>query len=136
MIRLNDINNTVIDESKVAAYHEYEDDNSICIYLNERTYVDYESKELRDKDIELLDKFFNVKSILNNIKEIKNMIRLNDIDRTVINESKVVSYNEDDLYGIYIYLNESKYVDYESKEARDQDIELLGKLFNVKSINM
>jgi hypothetical protein len=62
MIRLNDIDKTVIDESKVVAYYGYGEDK-ICIYLGGTIYVDYNSKEARDKDIELLDKIFDVKSI-------------------------------------------------------------------------
>lgn len=65
MIRLNDINNTVIDESKVVAYYEYEEEKTYCIsiVLNIKLFVDYNSKEARDKDIELLDKLFDVKNI-------------------------------------------------------------------------
>jgi hypothetical protein len=62
MIRLNDIDKTVIDESKVVAYYGYGEDKT-CIYLGGTIYVDYNSKELRDKDIELLDQLFDVKSI-------------------------------------------------------------------------
>jgi hypothetical protein len=62
MIRLDDIDRTVIDESKVVAYYGYGEDKT-CIYLGGTIYVDYNSKELRDKDIELLDKIFDVKSI-------------------------------------------------------------------------
>ena len=62
MIRLNDISKTVIDESKVSAYYGYEEEK-VYISLGGNRYVDYNSKELRDKDIELLDKLFDVKSI-------------------------------------------------------------------------
>jgi hypothetical protein len=62
MIRLNDINKTVIDESKVVAYYGYGEDKT-CIYLGGTIYVDYNSKEARDKDIELLDQLLEVKSI-------------------------------------------------------------------------
>jgi predicted RNase H-like nuclease (RuvC/YqgF family) len=62
MIRLNDIDKTVIDESKVVAYYGYGEDK-ICIVLSTSLYVDYNSQEQRDKDIELLDKIFDVKSI-------------------------------------------------------------------------
>jgi hypothetical protein len=70
MIRLNDIDRTVIDESKVAAYYVYEEDKA-CIYLGGTKYVDYNSKEARDKDIELLDKIFDVKSIEDKANEEK-----------------------------------------------------------------
>ncbi len=71
MIRLNDINKTVIDESKVVAYSGYEQGNAygerkdyyINFILNSKLYVEYNSKEARDKDIELLDKLFDTKSI-------------------------------------------------------------------------
>jgi hypothetical protein len=65
MIRLNDINKTVIDESKVVAYYAYEEekDYCVCIALNGNRYVDYNSQEQRDKDIELLDQLFEVKKI-------------------------------------------------------------------------
>jgi hypothetical protein len=76
MIRLNDINKTVISESKVVAYDRFADnyyDSKTGINKNmevislfvERHYIKalYESKEARDKDIELLDKIFEVKSI-------------------------------------------------------------------------
>jgi hypothetical protein len=62
MIRLNDVDRTVIDESKVAAYYGYGEDKT-CIVLSTCLYVDYYSQEQRDKDIELLDKIFDVKSI-------------------------------------------------------------------------
>ena len=62
MIRLNDNSRTVIDESKVSAYYGYEEEK-VYISLGGNRYVDYNSKELRDKDIELLDKLFDVKNI-------------------------------------------------------------------------
>ena len=71
MIRLNDINKTVIDESKVVAYSGYEQVNAyeerkdyhINFIFNSKLYVEYNSQEARDKDIELLDMLFDVKSI-------------------------------------------------------------------------
>ena len=65
MIILNDINKTVIDESKVVAYYGYEEEKTYCIsiVLSIKLFVDYNSQEARDKDIELLDKLFDVKNI-------------------------------------------------------------------------
>ncbi len=76
MIRLNDINKTVIDEKKMnmymgRQYTNYDTDTPTFekiyeLYIsNERIgiTIQYETKELRDKDIELLDKLFEVKSI-------------------------------------------------------------------------
>lgn len=76
MIRLNDINKTVIDEKTIEIYNAYKDymydhdteKNKDVEAIELRTSnggitVRYDSKEARDKDIELLDKIFDVKSI-------------------------------------------------------------------------
>lgn len=65
MIRLNDDRRTVIDESKVVAYYGYEDEKVLCVDVGQLDiiYVEYDSKEQKDKDIELLDKLFDTKSI-------------------------------------------------------------------------
>lgn len=76
MIRLNDINKTVIDEKKTnmymgRQYTNYDTDtptfeNKYELYIsNERIgiTIQYATKEARDKDIELLDKLFDVKNI-------------------------------------------------------------------------
>lgn len=66
------------------------------------------------------------------------MIRLNDINKTVIDEKSINEYYSQDEMGLNIikmiiggiYEN----VMYSTKKARDKDIELLDKLFDVKSI--
>ena len=75
MIRLNDIDKTVIDEKEIKGYStfivgfydrdEYKEGERICcLYTgNIGMKVEYETKEARDKDIELLDKIFDVKDI-------------------------------------------------------------------------
>jgi hypothetical protein len=63
MIRLNNCYKTVIDESKVVAYNKDETDGIDVILTNRVLYVQYDSKEVRDKDIELLDQLFEVKDI-------------------------------------------------------------------------
>ena len=68
MIRLNDINKTVIDEKEIKAYSGCEGDlfeiEEISLLVG-KTHINfrYDSKETRDKDIELLDKIFDVKDI-------------------------------------------------------------------------
>jgi len=97
MIRLNDIDKTVIDESKVVAYYGYGEDK-ICIYLGGSIYVDYNSKELRDKDIELLDKLLDVKSIEDKANAYPHEIdALKFAMSGIKKESKLVSEGEDDL---------------------------------------
>ena len=76
MIRLNDINKTVIDENLITGYKEtrgveyankldkyYLDAIGLMKSLNELVVINYRTKEDRDKDIELLDMLFDVKSI-------------------------------------------------------------------------
>lgn len=97
MIRLNDIDKTVIDESKVVAYYGYGEDK-ICIYLGGSIYVDYNSQEQRDKDIELLDKIFDVKSIEDKANAYPHEIdALKFAMSGIKKESKLVSEGEDDL---------------------------------------
>jgi hypothetical protein len=66
MIRLNDINNTVIDERSINEYYS-QDELSLnvikLIICGIYETVTYSTKEARDKDIELLDKFFEVKPL-------------------------------------------------------------------------
>lgn len=71
MIRLNDCYKTVIDESKFVAYNKDETDGIDVILTNKVLYAQYNSQELRDKDIELLDKIFDVKSIEDKVNEEK-----------------------------------------------------------------
>ena len=74
MIRLNDINKTVISETKIKCYgslNDYTYNNGVrvdreainVLFTMGEINFQYESKELRDKDIELLDKIFDVKAI-------------------------------------------------------------------------
>lgn len=92
MIRLNDIDKTVIDESKVVAYYGYGEDK-ICIYLGGSIYVDYNSKELRDKDIELLDKLLDVKSIEDKANEEYDFGELQVIDPKPAKEEKYITWH-------------------------------------------
>jgi hypothetical protein len=66
MIRLNDINKTVIDEKSINEYYSQDEMglNTIRMIIG-GTYenVMYPTKEARDKDIEFLDQLFEVKSI-------------------------------------------------------------------------
>ena len=68
MIRLNDINKTVIDEKEIKAYSGCEGDlfeiEEISLLVG-KTHINfrYDSKETRDKDIEFLDQLFEVKKI-------------------------------------------------------------------------
>jgi hypothetical protein len=97
MIRLNDIDKTVIDESKVVAYYGYGEDK-ICIVLSTNLYVDYFSPEQRDKDIELLDKIFDVKSIEDKANAYPHEIDvLNYTVSGIKKECKLVSEGEYDL---------------------------------------
>lgn len=62
MIRLNDINKTVIDEKKINTYGIVH--LSISLLIGDfGLKLEYETDEARDKDIELLDKIFDVKDI-------------------------------------------------------------------------
>jgi hypothetical protein len=66
MIRLNDINKTVIDEKSINEYYSQDEMNLNCIRMiicGTYENVMYSTKELRDKDIELLDQLLDVKSI-------------------------------------------------------------------------
>jgi hypothetical protein len=97
MIKLNDIDKTVIDESKVVAYYGYGEDK-ICIVLSTNLYADYYSPEQRDKDIELLDKLFDVKSIEDKANAYPHEIDVFNYAMSGIKkESKLVSEGEDDL---------------------------------------
>jgi hypothetical protein len=67
MIRLNDKDNSRINEKDINFYR-VEGNESVCITINiiicgDYEHLRYETKEARDKDIELLDKLFDVKSI-------------------------------------------------------------------------
>jgi hypothetical protein len=97
MIRLNDIDKTVIDESKVDAYYGYGEDKT-CIYLGGTIYVDYNSKEARDKDIELLDQLFDVKSIEDKANAYPHELdALKFAMSGIKKECELVSEGEDDL---------------------------------------
>jgi hypothetical protein len=66
MIRLNDINKTVIDEKSINEYYSQDEMglNTIRMIIGGNyENVMYSTKELRDKDIELLDQLLEVKSI-------------------------------------------------------------------------
>ena len=73
MIRLNDTDKTVIDEKEIKGYfaYDYKDDEydtiiEYCLRIIRRhntSMFQYGTKKARDKDIELLDKLFDVKSI-------------------------------------------------------------------------
>jgi hypothetical protein len=65
MIRLNDINKTVIDEKSINEYYSQDEMVFTIRMIIGGTYenVMYSIKELRDKDIELLDKLLEVKDI-------------------------------------------------------------------------
>jgi len=62
MIRLNDINKTVIDEKAINTYGVLHLGISLLIG-DFGLKLEYETNEVRDKDIELLDKIFDVKDI-------------------------------------------------------------------------
>jgi hypothetical protein len=65
------------------------------------------------------------------------MIRFNDIDRTVIDVNSITGYSKnDDSIGINLILSSTreKFVEYNSYETRNIDIELLDKIFDVISI--
>jgi hypothetical protein len=106
MIRLNDINKTVIDETKVVAYDRFVDnyyDSKAGISKNmevislfvERHYIKvwYESKEARDNDIELLDKLFEVKNIKEQveIEKLKKEVASHDMGITSELASEYIS---------------------------------------------
>jgi hypothetical protein len=66
MIRLNDINNTVIDEKSINEYYSQDEMNLNCIRMiicGTYENVMYSTKEARDKDNELLDQLFEVQYI-------------------------------------------------------------------------
>jgi hypothetical protein len=107
MIRLNDINKTVISETKVVAYDRFVDnyyDSKTGISKNmevislfvERHYIKawYESKEARDKDIELLDKIFDVKSIEYKANEEYDFGELQVINPEPAKEEKYITWEE------------------------------------------
>jgi hypothetical protein len=74
MIRLNDINKTVIDEKSINEYYSQGEMNLNCIRMiigGAYENFMYSTKELRDKDIELLDQLFDVKSIEDKANEEK-----------------------------------------------------------------
>jgi len=65
------------------------------------------------------------------------MIRFNDIDKTVIDVNSITGYSKnDDSIGINLILSSTreKFVEYNSYETRNIDIELLDKLFDIKNI--
>jgi hypothetical protein len=67
------------------------------------------------------------------------MIRLNDKYNSRVNENDINWYNAEEKAGVYITINilicgDYEHLFYESKELRDKDIELLDKIFDVKSI--
>jgi hypothetical protein len=65
MIRLNDNHKTRLNERNLSRYYKDKGEYFlICIELaGSHSYLLYKSKEARDKDIELLDKIFDIKSI-------------------------------------------------------------------------
>jgi hypothetical protein len=66
MIRLNDINKTVIDEKSINEYYSQDEMNLNCIRMiicGTYENVMYSTKEARDKDNELLDQLFEVQYI-------------------------------------------------------------------------
>ena len=66
MIRLNDSNKIVIDETKINEYYSQDEMGLPVIKMiicGNYENILYSTKEARDKDIELLDKIFDVKDI-------------------------------------------------------------------------
>jgi hypothetical protein len=65
------------------------------------------------------------------------MIRLNDKYNSRVNENDINWYGVEEKEGVYISIDicgDYEHLFYETKEARDKDIELLDKIFDVKSI--
>jgi hypothetical protein len=73
MIRLNDNHKTRLNERNLSRYYKDKGEYFlICIELaGSHSYLLYKSKEARDKDIELLDKIFDIKSIEDKANEEK-----------------------------------------------------------------
>jgi hypothetical protein len=65
------------------------------------------------------------------------MIRLNDKYNSRVNENDINWYGVEEKEGVYISIDicgDYEHLFYETKEARDKDIELLDQLFEVKDI--
>jgi hypothetical protein len=102
MIRLNDKDNSRINEKDINFYR-VEENESVCITINiiicgDYEHLRYETKEARDKDIELLDKILDVKSIEDKANAYPHEIDvLNYTASGIKKESKLVSEGEYDL---------------------------------------
>jgi hypothetical protein len=97
MIRLNDINKTVIDEKSINEYYSQGEMglNTIRMIIG-GTYENfmYSTKELRDKDIELLDKLLDVKSIEDKANEEYDFGELQVINPKPTKEEKYITWEE------------------------------------------
>jgi hypothetical protein len=97
MIRLNDVNKTVIDEKSINEYYLQDEMNLNTIRMIIcRTYENfmYSTKELRDKDIELLDKLLDVKSIEDKANEEYDFGELQVINPNHTKKEKYLTWDE------------------------------------------
>jgi hypothetical protein len=104
MIRLNDINKTVIDEKSINEYYSQGGMglNTIRMIIC-GTYENfmYSTKEARDKDIELLDQLFEVKSIEDKsnaypheVDALKFAIAMSDIKKCEPTKEEYITWDE------------------------------------------
>ena len=101
MIRLNDEYKTRINEKNLNRYYPDKGGEYFVIYIEfagSHSHLLYKSKELRDKDIELLDKIIDVKSIEDKANAYPHELdALKFAMSGIKKECELVSEGEDDL---------------------------------------
>jgi len=106
MIRLNDKYKTRINEKDINRYYaEGKEDVYITINIiicGDYEHLFYESKELRDKDIELLDKLLDVKSIEDKANESYDLGELQVLEPEPTKKEKYLTWEEAKKYATMI----------------------------------
>ncbi len=132
MIRLNDEYKTRINEKNLNRYYPDKGGEYFVIYIEfagSHSHLLYKSKELRDKDIKLLDKIIDVKSIEDKANAYPHELdALKFAMSGIKKECELVSEGEDDL------VKKEEYITWEDVESGKSLTTYIKALLNGKTV--